>query len=92
MRPIEKGLPLRCFDIMGCGGFLMTNYQEELEDMFVIGEDLECYDGLEELIDKCRYYLSHEEERSAIAGRGCEKVKASHTHIHRMNQMLKKVL
>ena len=34
MRPIEKGLPLRCFDIMGCGGFLMTNYQEELEDMF----------------------------------------------------------
>lgn len=91
MRPIEKGLPLRCFDIMGCGGFLMTNYQEELEDMFVIGEDLECYDGLDELIDKCRYYLSHEEERSAIARRGCEKVCAAHTHIHRMNEMLKRV-
>jgi len=89
MRPIEKGLPLRCFDILGCGGFLMTNYQEELEDMFVIGEDLECYSGLDELIDKCRYYLSHEDERSAIARRGYEKVCAAHTHIHRMNQMLK---
>ncbi len=89
MRPIEKGLPLRCFDILGCGGFLMTNFQEELEDMFVIGEDLECYSSLDELIEKCRYYLSHEEERAAIARRGYEKVCAAHTHIHRMNQMLK---
>lgn len=89
MRPIEKGLPLRCFDILGCGGFLMTNYQEELEDMFVIGKDLECYSSLDELIDKCRYYLSHEEERAAIARCGYEKVCAAHTHIHRMNQMLK---
>ncbi|MCR4806605.1 MAG: DUF3880 domain-containing protein [Lachnospiraceae bacterium] len=72
MRPIEKGLPLRCFDILGCGGFLMTNYQEELDDMFVIGRDLEAYSSLEELIDKCAYYLTHEEERAAIARRGRE--------------------
>ena len=91
MRPIETGLPLRCFDILGCGGFLMTNYQEEIEDMFVIGEDLECYSSLDELVDKCGYYLSHEEERAAIAKKGYEKVKASHTHIHRMNVMLKKL-
>ncbi len=91
MRPIEKGLPLRCFDILGCGGFLMTNYQEEVEDMFVIGEDLECYSSIEELIDKCDYYLTHEEERAVVARRGYERVKASHTHIHRMNEMLKKL-
>lgn len=69
----------------------MTNYQEEIEDMFVIGEDLECYSSLDELVDKCGYYLSHEEERAAIAKKGYEKVKASHTHIHRMNVMLKKL-
>ena len=88
MRPIETGLPLRCFDILGCGGFLMTNYQSELEDMFVIGRDLEAYSSLEELVDKCAYYLSHEDERAAIASSGYERVKNAHTHIHRMKEML----
>ncbi len=88
MRPIETGLPLRCFDILGCGGFLMTNYQEELNDMFVIGQDLEAYSSPDELIDKCAYYLSHEDERAAIARNGYEKVRASHTHFHRLRDML----
>ena len=88
MRPIETGLPLRCFDILGCGGFLMTNYQEELNDMFVIGQDLEAYSSLDELIDKCSYYLSHKDERAAIARNGYEKVRAAHTHFHRLRDML----
>ncbi len=88
MRPIETGLPLRCFDIMGCGGFLMTNYQEEINDMFVIGRDLEAYSSTEELIDKCSYYLSHEDKRAAIARSGYEKVCSAHTHYHRLKQML----
>ncbi len=92
MRSIESGLPLRCFDILGCGGFLMTNYQPELEDMFVIGQDLEAYSSLEELIDKCRYYLSHEDERAAIARSGYEKVCQAHTHFHRMKEMLSIVM
>ena len=89
MRPIETGLPLRCFDILGCGGFLMTNYQPELEDMFIIGKDLEAYSSPEELVDKCSYYLTHEDERAAIARNGYEKVKSNHTHIHRLKEMLK---
>ncbi len=92
MRPIESGLPLRCFDILGCGGFLMTNYQSEIEDMFVIGQDLETYSSLDELVDKCSYYLIHEEERAAIARSGYEKVCSAHTHYHRLKEMLSKVL
>lgn len=88
MRPIETGLPLRCFDILGCGGFLMTNYQDEINDMFVIGQDLEAYSSLEELIDKCAYYLTHEDERATIAHNGYEKVKSSHTHFHRLRDAL----
>ena len=34
IKPIQTGLPLRIFDIMGCGGFLMTNYQQELSEYF----------------------------------------------------------
>ncbi len=92
MRPIESGLPLRCFDILGCGGFLMTNYQPELDDMFIIGRDLETYSSIDELIDKCGYYLSHDEERKSIAKSGYEKVCSRHTHYHRLQQMLSVII
>ena len=91
MRPIETGLPLRCFDIMGCGGFLMTNYQAEIADFFEVGVDLETYASTEELIDKCTYYLQNDTERSRIAINGYNKVKSQHTHYHRIRELLTKV-
>lgn len=89
IKPIKSGLPLRIFDIMGCGGFLMTNYQSELADYFDIGTDIECYSSLEELIDKCAYYLTHDEIRNEIALHGYQKVKTHHTLEHRISEMIK---
>ncbi len=89
IKPIQTGLPLRIFDILGCGGFLMTNYQAELPEYFDIGVDLEAYSSMEELIDKCAYYLEHDEERQQIARNGYEKVCAMHTYPHRIREMLR---
>lgn len=92
IKPIQKGLPLRIFDILGCGGFCMTNYQEELGELFEIGVDLEVYSSMEELVDKCAYYLEHEDERRQIALNGCKKVKENYTYKHRIMEMLKKTV
>lgn len=89
MRPIETGLSLRIWDILGCGGFLLTNYQAEIPDYFEIGRDLETYESLEELEEKVHYYLSHEEERVEIAINGYEKVANYHTYEMRLAQMIK---
>jgi len=88
IKPIQTGLPLRIFDILGCGGFLMTNYQEELPDYFEIGVDLEAYSSMDELVDKCAYYLEHDDERKQIALNGYRKVCEHHTYIHRMKEMI----
>lgn len=88
LRAIQTGLSLRVYDIMGCGGFLMTNYQAELPEYFEIGKDLEAYGSPEELIDKCTFYLNHPEDRTAIAKRGYEKVKCYHTYDSRINSMI----
>lgn len=92
IKPIQTGLPLRIFDIMGCGGFCMTNYQAEIPNLFEIGVDLESYGSMEELIDKCSYYLIHEEERRQIALNGYRKVKEYHGYLNRMVEMVKKVV
>jgi spore maturation protein CgeB len=92
IKPIITGLPLRIFDIMGCGGFLMTNYQEELNDYFEIGKDIEAYGSIDELLEKCAYYLEHEDIRRKIAENGYEKVKKYHTYNVRIAEMLRKVV
>ncbi len=89
IRPIETGLSLRVWDILGCGGFLLTNYQSEIPDFFEIGKDLETYESMEELEQKIQYYLTHEEERVEIAINGYEKVARHHTYEIRLAQMLK---
>lgn len=89
MRPIETGLSLRIWDILGCGGFLITNYQAEIPEYFEIGKDLETYESMEELEYKIRYYLTHEEERMEIAIRGYETVAKYHTWQIRLAEMIK---
>lgn len=92
VKSIQTGLPLRIFDILGCGGFLMTNYQAELPEYFEIGKDVEAYSSMDELIDKCAFYLEHDDIRADIARSGYEKVKHYHTYSHRIAEMLRKTL
>lgn len=86
---ITSGLPLRVWDILGAGGFLLTNYQKELDDYFEENVDYVCYHNEQEMIEKAKYYLNHEEERLAISLNGYKKVRDHHTYLHRMQQMLK---
>ncbi len=74
-KTVKSGLPLRMFDIMGAGGFLITNYQSEIPEFFEIGNDMVVYESIDDLISKTNYYLSHEEKRLEIAQNGYNKVK-----------------
>ncbi len=87
VRTIKSGIPLRVFDILGSGGFLITNYQPDIENYFEIGEDLVCYESREDLIEKVGYYLQHEEERKRIAKNGYQKVKQFHTYEIRLKEI-----
>lgn len=85
---IKSGIPLRIWDVLGCGGFLLTNYQAEIPYYFNEGEDLVCFDGLEDLCEKVGYYLEHEEERKRIAWNGYRKVREKHSYIERIHTIL----
>ena len=89
MRPIATGLSLRLFDVCGCGGFLLTNWQEELPELYEPGLEAEYFGSKEELLDKAGYYLEHDEERAEIAGRGYERTKAEHTYDRRIAEMIR---
>ena len=86
---IKSGIPLRIWDVLGAKGFLLTNYQAEIPLYFKEGEELVCFDGIEDLKEKIAYYLTHEEERKQIAENGYQKVKKYHSYIGRITEILR---
>ena len=87
-RSIKSGISQRVFDILGCGGFLISNYQPELAEYFTPDEDLVLYDSIDDLLCKIEYYLTHEETRRRIAQNGYEKIKQNHSYNTRLTQIL----
>ena len=80
LRSIITAIPLRCMDIMGAGGFLLSNYQPELAEFFENGTDMVMYDSHEDALNKIEYYLSHEKERIEIALNGKQKIEENYTY------------
>ncbi len=88
LHSILSGIPLRSLDVMACDGALMSNYQPELAEYFIDGEEVILYSSLEEAFDKASYYLSHESERAAIAEKERIKVLKDFTYRDKLEKML----
>lgn len=88
LRNIKTGIPLRALDIMGAGGFLLTNYCYELNEYMVDGEDYVTYLDTGDCCEKAVYYINHDTERQNIAGRGKEKILKLFTYDRQVSRML----
>lgn len=91
-RGIEHGIPLRAMDIMGAGGFLLSDFRSDLAVAFQDGRDLVIYHSPEECEELVGYYLEHEDERKVIATSGCEKVRKEYDEKKLISQILKDAL
>ncbi len=77
----------RVFDCPAAGGFLITDAQRDLEDLFDSDSEVVTYASLEELKDKVAYYLAHPEVQLAIIERAQRRIAAHHTHAHRLQTL-----
>ena len=80
---------MRVFDVLACGGFCLAEWSPGLEELFVIGEELDCYRTLDEMLEKVEYWLdAGPEARRAVGERGRQRVLADHTITHRLRVLL----
>ena len=91
LRSIHTGIPLRCFEILGSGGFLLSNYQADFADCYVDGEDYVSFGSKEDMLSKIEYYLSHEKERQEIASNGLRRTMEDHAYLKRLAQIFEDV-
>ena len=81
----------RNFEIPFFGGFQLTEYVPSLEEYFAIGEEVVCFNSIDDAELLIRYYLAHDDEREAIRTAGNIKAVNSHGYINRIEAVLKEI-
>jgi spore maturation protein CgeB len=80
---------MRTFEAPTCGIMLLTTRTQEQVELFGEDDGAAFFSSHDELRDKARYYLAHEEQRRRVAQCGREKISRGHTYADRMKQILK---
>lgn len=78
---------MRLYEATGVGAFLITDEKDNLGELFEVGSEIESYRDSDELVDKVRYYLAHDDEREKIARAGQERTLRDHTYLQRMKEL-----
>lgn len=90
---IRTSFTQRIFDCAACGAFLLTD-KRTLNDLFfkTDGPEIELvqFSSFDECCGLIDYFLSHDQERKAIAARAQKKVLSEHTYAHRLAAILSK--
>jgi hypothetical protein len=74
----------RTFEALACGPLVMSDRMLRPPEGLVDGEHIVFYDGPGDMLSKLKFYLDHEEQRSAIARSGFDHARAHHRAHHRM--------
>ena len=53
--------------------FVLSEYAPGIEKIFELGKEIEVFHDKEELLQKVKYYLAHEDEREEVAQKGYER-------------------
>ena len=78
---------MRLFEATGAGALLVTDGGENLPELFEPGREAVTYETEDELIEKLRHYIEHDEERQAIAAAGQERTLREHTYEQRIGEL-----
>lgn len=82
------GLNPRVFEANGCGAFQISDYKEEIPELYEPEKEIVLYNDIPELKKKLSYYLQHTEKRTDIAKAGIQRTAHNHTYEQRLQEML----
>lgn len=77
----------RVFDVPAAGAFVLTDWREQMEELFDPGSEIICYRTPEEATALIRHYLAAPAERDAVARRARRRILAMHTYEHRLKTL-----
>ncbi len=79
----------RVFDIPATGSFVLTDWREQIENLFEPDSEVVCYRRPDEAPDLLRHYLRHPGARRAVATAARRRILAQHTYEHRLRTLIR---
>jgi spore maturation protein CgeB len=84
-----RGVNNTLFETAGCGVLQLCDERPTLSEFFETGREIVTFASRDELLEKIRYYLSHEAERAQIGRAASARAHAEHTYEKRLTAMLR---
>lgn len=78
----------RVFDVPAAGAFVLTDWREQMDELFEPGKEIICYRDPGEVPELVRWWLDHPEARRKVVEAGRKRVLACHTWEARLRSML----
>ncbi len=78
----------RIFDVPACNAFVLTDWREQMDNLFEPKTEIISYKDLEEIPELIKFYLDHPTERTRITTAARKRVLAEHTWDHRLKTLL----
>jgi hypothetical protein len=84
----RRQVRLRDFEVPLAGGFYITQDTPELHELYRVGQEIETWDTIDELYDKCMYFTAHPAQAEAIRAQGQARALQDHTWTRRLQDLL----
>jgi spore maturation protein CgeB len=78
----------RVFDVPASGAFLLTDYREQMENLFEPGREIICYHSPEEARELAGRYLADPNARQAVTAAARKRILAEHSYEHRLSALV----
>jgi hypothetical protein len=79
---------MRLYEATGVGAMLLTDYKDNLGELFEVGKEVVAYSSMEEAAELIRYYAEHPAEAQEIARAGHERTLREHTYSKRIGELV----
>jgi spore maturation protein CgeB len=79
---------MRLFEATGVGAFLLTDFKDNLDTLFVPDREVAVWRSIEECLERIDHYLRDDNGRAEIARDGHARTMAQHTYRHRAAEIL----
>jgi len=86
-RQMGTAVNQRVFDVPACRGFLLTDEQKSLGELFEVGREVATFHHPDEIPELVRFYLENPSARNRIAVEGRRRILAEHTYRHRLDDL-----
>lgn len=90
-RQMKGAVNQRIFDVPACGGFVLTDYREQMENLFEPEREIISYRDISEIPQMLERCIKDKNMREKVSAAARKRILSEHTYEHRMVSLIDKM-